>query len=281
MYVKLFSSILDSSVWSEPAPTRIVWITLLCMADEEGFAKGAFSGLARRAGVTAEECRQALATLSGPDLESQDQDFGGRRVEVVEGGWLILNYVKYRELRTRKQVQDAARQRRHRSGDATAKSERVTRHASHAGSASLSASGSQAVTTKAVESEKVAHDERFTDLRERTAYRAYRSTHKRPAQFDEVVADVAKAHGWPAVGVALRDMDAGGSRFSPHTLASFARVAAKGRSSPVETVKQYPEAKPFADSFCAVCGDGEPVHSDKGRVVGKRHAEGCANANVG
>ena len=37
MYVKLWSDLLDSSLWVQESPeTRIVWITLLAMADADG-----------------------------------------------------------------------------------------------------------------------------------------------------------------------------------------------------------------------------------------------------
>ena len=35
-FVKLHGSILDSSVWGESKATRLVWITMLAMADGEG-----------------------------------------------------------------------------------------------------------------------------------------------------------------------------------------------------------------------------------------------------
>ena len=45
-YTKLFNSILASTVWSEPNETRIVWITLLAMADKNGIIEGSVPGLA-------------------------------------------------------------------------------------------------------------------------------------------------------------------------------------------------------------------------------------------
>lgn len=114
MYVKLFSSILDSSIWSENYPTRLVWITMLAMADAEGVVKASVSGVARRAAVTREEAEAAVAILCAPDKDRPDQAHEGRRLEVVDGGWSVLNYSKYREIRTQQQFRDAARQRKHR-----------------------------------------------------------------------------------------------------------------------------------------------------------------------
>lgn len=114
VYVKLFASILDSSIWSENYPTRLVWITLLAMADAEGLVKASVSGVARRAAVTRKEAEAAIKVLLSPDKDRPDQEHEGRRLELVDGGWSVLNYQKYREIRTQQQLRDALRQRKHR-----------------------------------------------------------------------------------------------------------------------------------------------------------------------
>lgn len=130
MYNKIFTKILDSSVWLEPTPTRIVWITLLAAMDEEGFCPFAAVGnVAGRARVTLEEARVALESLEAPDKESSDQDNDGRRIERVPGGWFVLNAPKYRAIVTRVEEKNAARerQRRHRAKDSvTQESQNVT-----------------------------------------------------------------------------------------------------------------------------------------------------------
>jgi hypothetical protein len=112
VYVKLYSSILDSSVWAEGLETRIVWIAMLAMADRDGFVRASPSGLARRANVGPEACAAACATLEAPDPESCNPDHEGRRVEHLEAGWQILNYGLYRTLHDpevrREQVRQAA-----------------------------------------------------------------------------------------------------------------------------------------------------------------------------
>lgn len=111
MFTKLFSSILDSSLWAEDYPTRLVWITLLAMCDQDGFVAAVESALARRANVTPAECHVALRKLMDPDTESRSQVWGGRRIEAVEGGWILLNYKTYRDMRDREQQRDATRER--------------------------------------------------------------------------------------------------------------------------------------------------------------------------
>lgn len=127
VYVKLFASILDSSIWSEDYPTRLVWITLLAMADAEGLVKASVSGVARRAAVKRVEAEKAVHILLSPDKDRPDQPHEGRRLEEVDGGWLVLNYEKYREIRTQQQLRDALRQKRHR--DRTRVSRDASQHA--------------------------------------------------------------------------------------------------------------------------------------------------------
>ncbi len=98
-YTKLFSSITESTIWVEPYPTRIVWVSMLAMADRMGRIWASVPGLARRSGVTLEECEAALERFLGPDKYSRTPDNDGRRIEVIPGGWRLLNYEKYRSMR--------------------------------------------------------------------------------------------------------------------------------------------------------------------------------------
>lgn len=98
-YTKLFSSITESTIWVEPYPTRIVWVSMLAMADRKGRIWASVPGLARRAGVTLEECETALKRFQEPDKYSRTPDNEGRRIESIDGGWALLNYEKYRSAR--------------------------------------------------------------------------------------------------------------------------------------------------------------------------------------
>ena len=117
MYNKLFTKILDSSIWLQPTPTRIVWLTFIAVMDEHGFVQFAsLANVAHRAIVTLPEAEEAIRCLESPDLESSDPEHDGRRVERVPGGWIVLNSEKHRDLVTRAvaREQTAARVRRHR-----------------------------------------------------------------------------------------------------------------------------------------------------------------------
>ncbi len=112
MYVKLFGAILDSSLWLQPDHVRIVWITLLVSMDEDGYAHfAAPANLARRAGVSLEQARDAIQYLEGPDPDSSNPENDGRRVDRVPGGWLVLNSREYRERATKVDARNANRER--------------------------------------------------------------------------------------------------------------------------------------------------------------------------
>lgn len=99
-YIKLFSSILDSTLWDCDLPTKVVWITMLAMADQDGVVSASVPGLAKRAGVNRQDCERALDHFLSPDPDSRTPDFEGRRVRKVDGGWELLNHAKYRDLQS-------------------------------------------------------------------------------------------------------------------------------------------------------------------------------------
>lgn len=97
-FTKLFSSITESTVWCEPSDIRIVWITMLAMADKHGRVWGSIPGLAHRAQVPVAAARQALKTFLEPDPDSRTKDHEGRRIKEIDGGWALLNHGKYRKI---------------------------------------------------------------------------------------------------------------------------------------------------------------------------------------
>lgn len=95
-YTKLFGSIIASTIWREPDHVRLVWITMLAAANQHGVVEASVPGLADFARVTVDQCRDALRVLSAPDPDSRTSDHEGRRIEVIEGGFKLLNHAKYR-----------------------------------------------------------------------------------------------------------------------------------------------------------------------------------------
>lgn len=103
-YNKLFGTIVTSTVWQEPNSTRIVWITLLALADKHGEVQGSIPGLANVANVTIQEFEAALVTLQSPDRYSRTKEHEGRRLEAVDGGWRLLNHAKYRAILSKESI---------------------------------------------------------------------------------------------------------------------------------------------------------------------------------
>ncbi len=99
-FTKLFSCITTSSIWGEDDKTRLVWITMLALAGADGVVRASIGGLAHSARVSREDCERAIATLEGPDPDSRSLEHEGRRVARVDGGFLLLNFGKYREARS-------------------------------------------------------------------------------------------------------------------------------------------------------------------------------------
>lgn len=114
-FTKLFAGITDSSIWSEDSDTKVVWVTMLAMCDQFGRVNAAIPGLSKRAGVSIEGTQKALNKFLAPDPFSRTKEHEGRRIEDIEGGWRLLNYEIYRELKSeedRKEQNRLSQQRR-------------------------------------------------------------------------------------------------------------------------------------------------------------------------
>ena len=116
-FIKLFGSILASTVWELDTETRVVWITMLAMADQYGHVPASIPGLATIARVEIGAVERAIAILSSPDKYSRNQENDGRRIGKVDGGWNILNHGHYRHLESLedRREKDRNRQQRHRA----------------------------------------------------------------------------------------------------------------------------------------------------------------------
>ncbi len=121
-FVKLDCGILRSTIWFD-REAREVFLTALLLAEPKEFPAGAEqlqvdkleptgwrapegwygyvpaagTGIVRLSGVDWSAGEAALRRLGDPEPESRSQDFEGRRMIRIDGGYLILNYVRYRE----------------------------------------------------------------------------------------------------------------------------------------------------------------------------------------
>lgn len=104
-YSKLHSSLVNSSLWTEPDHVRLLFITLLALCDKDGCVYGSRPGLERAAMLDPDECLEVnpWEVLLGPDKHSSDKmrapENEGRRIEEIPGGFRLLNFAYYRGLR--------------------------------------------------------------------------------------------------------------------------------------------------------------------------------------
>jgi hypothetical protein len=68
---------------------------MLAMKDQNYIVNASIPGLADFARISIDECRVALQKLSSPDPDSRTQEYEGRRILAVDGGWFIINGEKY------------------------------------------------------------------------------------------------------------------------------------------------------------------------------------------
>lgn len=134
-WTKLHSKIVYSSIWSENPATCKVWITLLALADQHGTVSASRIGLARLTMLDIAEVNHALAVLEGPDENSSDGTTG-ERILRVDGGWVILNHAKYRDIQTPAQAAAARRAAAYRERKEASKAKHQERDASRESQAS-------------------------------------------------------------------------------------------------------------------------------------------------
>lgn len=111
-FTKLFSSITTSTIWVSPDAHLRLWVFLLAEADPKGRVWGSIPGVASAARIPLADAEAALQAFMSPDPYSRTKDAEGRRIEEIDGGWRLLNYIKYRELQD-----DEARQEYKRKWD--------------------------------------------------------------------------------------------------------------------------------------------------------------------
>ncbi len=108
-FTKLFASITESTVWMQPDHTRLVWITMLAMADRRGRVFASIPGLAHRARIDVDLTQSAIKTFLEPDEYSRSPESEGRRILAIDGGWRLVNHDKYRALRDEEAIKESKR----------------------------------------------------------------------------------------------------------------------------------------------------------------------------
>ena len=113
-FAKLDVGIVDSTLWMKPHDALRVWIALLAKCDSYGIVRAAAPALAHLCFVTLDRFEEIIEEFASPDRHSRTPDNEGRRLQKIEGGWLILNYLRYRDMMQRKAASHAERQAKYR-----------------------------------------------------------------------------------------------------------------------------------------------------------------------
>jgi hypothetical protein len=98
-FTKLFENILESSVWMAPDDFFRAWIALLAKCGPDGIARISATWISEKCHVSIDRAREILDEMQQPDPDSRSTNDDGRRIERIDGGYLLLNYQKYREMR--------------------------------------------------------------------------------------------------------------------------------------------------------------------------------------
>lgn len=184
---------------------------MLALADRDGVVYGSIPGLADSAHITLEECESALQKFQEPDKYSSTKDYDGRRIEVVVGGWRLLNYFKYRELQSLEDVREKARirvqnhraRKKHLENHVTLHEMNVTPGNTSNDIASASASASAEVLKSNTKSKAKEGASRFAPptLQEVSSYI---QQHKSPVN-PEAFVDFYESKGWKIGNSPMKD----------------------------------------------------------------------------
>jgi hypothetical protein len=98
-YFPLDREIVTSTLWAQGSPAAVkVWIYILVQADPRtGALHETGPSVSLRCGLPPEVAQEALDWLCSPDPHSRTAAHEGRRLERIEGGYRVLNYLIRRD----------------------------------------------------------------------------------------------------------------------------------------------------------------------------------------
>lgn len=104
MYAKVFSQMYDGSLCTQgPWEALVTFQQFLVLADQEGVVDMTASAIARRTTIPLEIIERGIACLLLPDKQSRTPAEDGRRLLPLSAGrdwgWVVVNYVHYRQLK--------------------------------------------------------------------------------------------------------------------------------------------------------------------------------------
>lgn len=105
---------MDSSLWEESGDVVKVFFTMVATKDADHVCRLDAYRIAKKCYLDELYVLEIIKVLASPDKRRKSkQEFEGRRIKVVEDGWLVLNGEKYRTM-----VQDEMKKARWRRAQA-------------------------------------------------------------------------------------------------------------------------------------------------------------------
>lgn len=95
-FTKLDDGLAFSSILSQDDSVFKVWVLILSRAERDGVARISASFIESVTRKSAKEVERCLMVLESPDAKSRSTEHEGRRIERVSGGFVVLNYHKFR-----------------------------------------------------------------------------------------------------------------------------------------------------------------------------------------
>jgi hypothetical protein len=103
MYGKIFSSMFEGSLYGNP-DAIVTMMVMIVLSDRDGNVDMTPQAIAARTSLPLDMIRCGIAFLEAPDPHSRTMSEDGRRLIRLDDhrdwGWNIVNYVKYREIRS-------------------------------------------------------------------------------------------------------------------------------------------------------------------------------------
>ena len=115
MYGKLFSQMYEGTLASRgPWQALVTFQQLIALANRHGEVDMTAEAISRRTTIPLEIIQMGLEELSKPDPESRTPDEDGKRIVLIDShrswGWRLVNYQKYRKIRSEDERREYQRQ---------------------------------------------------------------------------------------------------------------------------------------------------------------------------
>jgi hypothetical protein len=273
VYGKLFAQMYDGTLGTRgPWEALVTFQQLIILADKHGGVDMTAEAIARRTTIPLEVIKRGLTALQKADPQSRTPDEDGRRIVPLADnrawGWRIVNYDKYRKIRTADERREYLRQyqRDRRAKLKGARKQNVNKSTADNHEQPIAVSSMVEADAKAELRARTVWDNLTTDGQ------ASYATFPQNDAVDKALEVEAGKRSWPEVSQCVVEMAAVGAKWTPYVFRSFlAKIPAPPRAPVAVT------GSPAPAPWCPSCAGPEMRENGNGRLA-PHHVEGCPNA---